>query len=325
MAVDKTNRILMMFTDLTRGKTINKTEVSKKYKVSERSIERDLEDIRNFLAEIHSNGEVLFDKDGGTYYLSNWEDHKFTGTEVIVLLKILIGTRALRKEEMESISKSIRLMLDPTEKKETLHAILNEVENYVSPVHNKNILQLIEDLNKVIIRKVKIKLNYTKANGVVVNRTVLPLAFVFSDFYFYLIAFIDGTEYNYPAFFRIDRIDSFTDTKERYDDKLYLKYNTGSMRNCLQFMYAGELLTVKIKCKNCAVEILKDRLPNHLLLEDKGDYKIFSVKIFGNGFIIWALSQGDNIEILEPQKLREKIMSKIQKLNQIYFNDTDKN
>ena len=40
------------------GGVINKSEEAQNYKVTERSIQRDIDDIRNFLQESEANGEV---------------------------------------------------------------------------------------------------------------------------------------------------------------------------------------------------------------------------------------------------------------------------
>ena len=76
-------------------------------------------------------------------------------------------------------------------------------------------------------------------------------------------------------------------------------------------MYAGELLNVKVRCKNQAAEAFKDRLPNHWLIKDEGEYKVYGARVFGEGFVKWALSQGCNMEILEPRQLRERVKAKL--------------
>ncbi len=60
--MDKISRILMLFHKFTQGEKINKTDFSKLNGISERSFDRDIEDIRNFLAEIHAAGEICFNK-----------------------------------------------------------------------------------------------------------------------------------------------------------------------------------------------------------------------------------------------------------------------
>lgn len=188
---DKTNRILDLFMRFTRGECIRKSDFAKEHHVSGRSVERDIEDLRNFLAEIHSQSEILLDKEENKYYLSNWQKQGFTNIEAIALLKILLGSRVLRKDEMQSIVNAIRSMFDPKERKETWVALTNEIENYVSPIHNKPLLGILDSLNKAIYEKVKIDIDYIKANKERVQRKLSPIAIIFSDFYFYLIAFIE--------------------------------------------------------------------------------------------------------------------------------------
>ena len=227
--------------------------------------------------------------------------------------------KALNKKEMQMVVNSIKSVLNPKEKKELLFALYDEMENYIPPIHSKALLENIGYINSLIYQRCKIQIKYIKVNGKVIQRDIIPVAFVFSDFYFYLIAFIDDMKYDYPAFFRIDRIKEIKDLNEKYDEKLYQQYNTGSMRNCLQFMYAGKLLTVKIRCKNSVVEAMRDRLPNNWLVKDEGEYKIYKAKVFGEGFIKWVLSQESNIEILEPIEIRNKLIEKIKNLGNLYM------
>ena len=133
----------------------------------------------------------------------------------------------------------------------------------------------------------------------------MPVAFIFSDFYFYLIAFIEGKEYKYPAFFRVDRIKKFSVLNRKIVEDLSKKYDVGKMRYYLQLMYAGELLTIKVKCQNSLVTTFQNMVPDHWLIKDDSDFKIFGAKIFDKGFVHWALSQGTAIEILEPENLRQ--------------------
>ena len=47
----KNNRILSLYVSLCEGKAINKSEEAKRFNVDERSIQRDIDDIRAFLDE----------------------------------------------------------------------------------------------------------------------------------------------------------------------------------------------------------------------------------------------------------------------------------
>lgn len=112
--MDKVSRILRLFHRLIQGQKLNKADFAKSNNISERSVDRDIEDIRYYLSEIHSNAEVLFNKSENAYYLSDWSNYKFSSIEVITILKVLIGSKVLRKDEMQGIMRSVRMMLDPT-------------------------------------------------------------------------------------------------------------------------------------------------------------------------------------------------------------------
>lgn len=319
MSTNKINRMLLLFHKLIKGEHIHKADFARTHDVSERSVERDIEDIRIFLSEIHSNDKLIFDKLENVYYLlTTGNNDKLNNIESIVLLKIILGTRALVKKEVEFVIKSLRLNLTPQDRKEIIHSIQDEINNYISPVHNKPLLDMLNNLNKAIMNKMVIKIDYVKDNGTEHERILMPVAFIFSDFYFYLIAFIEGKEYKYPAFFRVDRIKKFSVLNKKIAEDLSKKYDVGKMRYYLQLMYAGELLTIKVKCQNSLVTTFQNMVPDHWLIKDDGDFKIFGAKIFDKGFVHWALSQGTVIEILEPENLRQMMKDEIQKMNEIY-------
>ena len=97
--MDKVNRMLMLFHSLIQGGKINKVDFAKSNNISERSVDRDIEDIRNYLAEIHAGSEVIFNKAENIYYLTNWNNYKFSSVEAITIFKILLGSKGLRKPQ----------------------------------------------------------------------------------------------------------------------------------------------------------------------------------------------------------------------------------
>lgn len=57
--IEKTLRILDIYVRLCEGKVINKKEEADKFAVDERSIQRDIDEIRKYLAERVVNNPVL--------------------------------------------------------------------------------------------------------------------------------------------------------------------------------------------------------------------------------------------------------------------------
>lgn len=52
----------MLYHQLLNGEHIDKAAFSLEHNITERSFDRDIEDIRLFLSEIFSSNELLFDK-----------------------------------------------------------------------------------------------------------------------------------------------------------------------------------------------------------------------------------------------------------------------
>ena len=101
---DKIRRVLQIYTKLSDGYIINKTEEAQRYGVNERSIQRDIDDIRNFLdADSERTGvvnSVVYDRQEKGYRLETLYKIRLKNSEVLALCKILLDSRAFTKQEM---------------------------------------------------------------------------------------------------------------------------------------------------------------------------------------------------------------------------------
>lgn len=100
----KTERILGMYTRLMGGAVINKSEEALRYKVDERTIQRDISVINNYLQQacvedgIINSVEYNWQMKG--YKLEHVYRYKFTNPEILAICKILLDSRAFTKNEM---------------------------------------------------------------------------------------------------------------------------------------------------------------------------------------------------------------------------------
>ena len=77
--------------------------------MSTKSISRDISSIQNFLAEhreLMQNAELTYSHKEKAYYLSN--DEFLKNKELFALVKILIGSRALNKDEILTIISKLK-------------------------------------------------------------------------------------------------------------------------------------------------------------------------------------------------------------------------
>ncbi len=314
-----TLRIVHLFYRLLRRERLNRENVIEEYKINSRTFDRDINDIRNVLSELHEQDELIYDRNDKCYYLSRGGQQDFAGTDVMALLKVLLGSRAFCHDEMMRMVDTIRSLLPYKNRKELYYAIEDELKNYIAPLHGKAILELQWKINKCIINKQKIQIAYVKANGKRIERDVLPVNIVFAEFYFYLVAFRDETEYEYPAFFRLDRIESVKVLGKAGENPLYTSFRYSDMRSAVQFMYAGKLFEIQLRCKKSALEAVLDRVPKHEIIQEKADSVLLTVTAFGDGFIRWAAMQGDAVEIIGPQELRQRMGQWLAKAADVYM------
>lgn len=67
----KNQRILDIYLRLLNNREVNRKKLSKEYNVSERSIHRDISDLRTFLVSTNSPSEIIYDDKINSYVLIN--------------------------------------------------------------------------------------------------------------------------------------------------------------------------------------------------------------------------------------------------------------
>ena len=89
----KSYRVLDMYARFCKGENINKKEESIRFGVDERSIQRDIDDIRAFLDEesIATTGvrSIKYDRLRNGYILTDEESSRMTNSEILAVSKIL--------------------------------------------------------------------------------------------------------------------------------------------------------------------------------------------------------------------------------------------
>ena len=295
------------------GCLINKAEEAQNYGVNERSIQRDIDDIRNFLELDTKNtgyiNSVVYDRIDKGYRLEQIYKMKLTNSEILALCKILLDSRAFTKKEMtDMLDKLISCCVPKSNQKLVTDLIGNEEFHYVEPRHKKLFTDTMWDIGHAIRNCQYIEIDYTRMKDkAVVKRKVKPVAIMFSEYYFYLTAFIDDEEVrkdfdvindSFPTIYRIDRIKKLKVLSEKFHIPYSSRFEEGEFRKRIQFMYGGKLQKVKFKYSGLDIDAILDRLPTaQILTEEDGVYTV-SAEVFGKGIDMWLKSQGDNVEII---------------------------
>ena len=189
-------RLLAMYAQLAEGKPLYKAREAVKYNCSLRSIQRDIEDLRSFFADrSETTGvvqELIYDRKLNAYRLVPPLRNLLTNEETFAVLKVLLESRSLTKAELFPIlEKLISCCVPPDNRRQVTDLIANEKYHYVEPRHKKEILEKMWNLSAAIRAHKEIKITYMRQSGDDVSRVLKPVGIMFSEFYFYLVGFID--------------------------------------------------------------------------------------------------------------------------------------
>lgn len=309
------DRLLAMYAQLAEGKPLYKAREAVKYNCSLRSIQRDIEDLRSFFADrSETTGVVqklIYDRKLNAYRLVPPLRNLLTNEETFAVLKVLLESRSLTKAELFPIlEKLISCCVPPDNRRQVTDLIANEKYHYVEPRHKKEILEKMWNLSAAIRAHKEIKITYMRQSGDDVNRLLKPVGIMFSEFYFYLVGFIDKENQlekikfevendPFPTIYRIDRIKEYAVTDRHFNVPYQNRFEEGEFRKRVQFMYGGKLQKIKFWYKGPSVEAVLDRLPTAKILQYDGSGYLISAEVFGKGINMWLRSQGDMVEVVE--------------------------
>lgn len=309
------DRLLAMYAQLAEGKPLYKAREAVKYNCSLRSIQRDIEDLRSFFADrSETTGvvqELIYDRKLNAYRLVPPLRNLLTNEETFAVLKVLLESRSLTKAELFPIlEKLISCCVPPDNRRQVTDLIANEKYHYVEPRHKKEILEKMWNLSAAIRAHKEIKITYMRQSGDDVSRVLKPVGIMFSEFYFYLVGFIDKENQlekikfevendPFPTIYRIDRIKEYAVTDRHFNVPYQNRFEEGEFRKRVQFMYGGKLQKIKFWYKGPSVEAVLDRLPTAKIEQQNENGYLISAEVFGKGINMWLRSQGDMVEMVE--------------------------
>ena len=308
----KVERIINLYNRLAEGEVINKANEAARFEVNERSIQRDLEDIRAYFAnDPESNRELIYDRTQKGYVLVQIQKKSLTNSEILTVCKILLESRSLTKEEMYPIiDKLLQCCVPYGNYKKVSDLIGNEKFHYLEPHHGKKFVDTMWDIGSAVNEHRLMRIRYQKLKEPdKVMRMIQPVGIMFSEYYFYLCAYMSASEETpdvpkrpFPTIYRLDRIAEYEILDEHFHVPYADRFEEGEFRKRIQFMFGGELRTIKFLYKGVCIEAVLDRFPTAEVLnhDDKG--WLVKAEVYGDGVDIWLRGQGDLIEVVDGGK-----------------------
>lgn len=317
---EKRSRILGIFFRMVKGEKISIRKISEEYEISTKSVSRYVNEIKNFLAdyrELVGNTSLEYFPKEKMYQLK--VDGFLQSAELVGLAKILVGSRALEKVKVLEIIQKLKEFTTTEDQKTLDRILLKELYHYEGVGHDcPDVLERVWQLTNCIRERKKLTIGYYKMNREKVERKIHPIAIIFSEYYFYLIANKEGDLSQNPVYFRVDRIISVMEHRTKFDEEELRKFDEGELRKKIQFMFPGEHQKIRFEFTGPSVQAVLDRLPTAKILEKKKGGYVIEAEVYGDGIKMFLLSQGSWVKVQKPEKLAVEMEEEITRMKELY-------
>lgn len=305
----KIGRVLSLYDRLSGGKTIYLKDELNATGVSDRSFKRDITELRNYLAEKAAEGErrkeIVYDRNRNCYYMTEEKDTLPDYQEIFAIAKILLGSKGLSRIEMNQVVEYLlSLCSDESKRKEIKKYLANELINYQGPNHGKNLISMIWKLAQAVEHENRLEIQYKRLEEQQdIKRVLEPVGVMFSEYYFYLLAYIKGVREEKdkklnPTIYRIDRIQDVKVLDEHFNIPYSEKFEEQRFRDRAPLMFGGNIRRLKFLYSGPSLEAVLDRVPTAKVVKEENGQWLLSAEVIGEGAEIWLRGQGNNIEML---------------------------
>jgi len=310
-----------MFERLSRKEILRKKTEAERFGVDDKTIQRDIDDLRMYLAEPESGqrfSDIKYYKKHNGYMLVGKSEIWLSNEHILATARVLMESRAFSKFEMMELLNRLVLQSHPFEAKMIKEIICNELHHYVAVQHGKPLLQSIWELSQAVREHRLINISYKRTDQEVVERLIKPQSVIFAEYYFYLISYICDQDPEMPIPYRLDRIIDYHITGERFTSDYARRFEEGEFRKRVQFMHPGDIIKIQLKYWGRSEEAILDRLPTARVVKREGDFVYIEAEVFGHGIKIWLLSQAQYLEVLSPPEFRAEMENTIVNMLKIY-------
>lgn len=196
---------------------------------------------------------------------------------------------------------------------------------------NEEIFYSIDKISRAVSEKKKIGFEYV--NRVLSpDRTIekqkremliSPYALTWQDDHYYVIG--NYEKYDNLIHLRLDRMYKveITDMPQRHFSEVseYTDYfDTPDYTAKLFGMHGGEIYDIELKCSKKITEQVADRFGEDIFIKKVTDEDFcFTVRAaLSDALVSWVISYGDRVKVLEPQILRDMVISRTEKVLGLY-------
>lgn len=318
---DKIERVMELFFRAMKGESLSVQKLAFEYHVSTRSITRDINSLKAFLAEhyeLFGNADFEYSSVNHCYTLKM--DHFLSNRELLAVTKVLIGSRAFNNQNLLELIKKLKMNTTAADRARLDQLIRKELYHYNEIGSDcQNVIDHVWRLTDCIEARNTITITYHKMNRAQVERKIIPVSIIFSEYYFYLIAYKCDTDTpNTPIYFRVDRITNITIHREKFTLTKEQNVDEGILRQKSQFMWPGPSRRIRFEFSGPSVQAILDRIPTARVIDRLEGKCVIEAEVFGTGIKMFLLSQGAWVKVLAPEEFVLEMKEEIIKMQSLY-------
>ena len=314
------DRALEIFFRGLRGEDLSVQRLADEYEVSTKSITRSLNDLKAFLADhrdLVGNTELQYSHQDKCYRL--FMDEFLSSKELFALVEVMIGARAFSKEELLELTAKLKRFTTPEDRAKLNELVRKELYHYPEVKHDcDSVQESLWQIVNCISEKQEISIDYYRMDRKWVAHRLRPASVMFTDYYFYLIAYMAEGLSDKPYYFRIDRIRQITVHRKKFTTEDTPAFDEGLLRQRSLFMWPGKLQTIRFEFTGPSVQAVLDKLPTARIIERDGHKYLIEAEVYGKGIKMWLLSQGAWVKVVAPEELVEEIKLEVGRMQFLY-------
>jgi len=196
----------------------------------------------------------------------------------------------------------------------------------------ENIGETLWQLIGAITKHKEITISYYRKDRTYTEKRIIPVSLMFSEYYFYLIAYYPG-QYDEPRYFRVDRISNISEHRKRttfeefpdYDDidqrrraEQFPSFDEGELRKRNQYMFYGKLRRVRFWYTGPSLQAILDKLPTAKIIERKRGEYLLEAEVYGDGIKMFLLSQGAMVKVVAPEEFVQEMGEVVRAVAELY-------
>lgn len=317
----KQERVLEIFFRGLRGEDLSVQKLADDYQVSTKSISRSINDLKAFLAnhrELVGNTELQYSHQDRCYRL--YMDEFLSSKELFSLVEVMIGARAFSKMELLAMTEKLKSFTTAEDRTKLNELIRKELYHYPEVKHDcESVQNTLWQLVNYINEKKEITVDYYRTDRSYVSYRLKPASLMFTDYYFYLIAFKADDATEPPHYFRVDRIKHITEHRKKFSADEGVDFDEGLLRQRSLFMWPGELRTIRFEFSGPSVQTVLDKLPTAKNIGRNSGRYLIEAEIYGDGIKMWLLSQGAWVKVISPGEFVDEMKKEITEMQAHYF------